>query len=290
MKHERPPFPTSIRITLEDPGASAASAVPTGRVLARLHLPDQSPLSWTIVFLIVVLMVMAVFDQPVRAYALALDPYLRSILKALTAPGNAAWPLGLGLLALLVLRPAIRQASWREAVALKRLQTCILFVMGAVAASGMLASVTKNVIGRARPMTAEGGTLELSFLAFDPGWASFPSGHATTATAMMVALALIWPRHGLGFVTLGILMALTRCLLGAHWLSDVIAGAALGTLVTLALRRKIHGRLNRPLLAPAVERLASRAMQRGLRRGMTEAAEGWRTLRLPAALRMSGGK
>ena len=82
MKHERPPFPTSIRITLDDPGASAASAVPTGRVLARLHLPDQSPLSWTIVFLIVVLMVMAVFDQPVRAYALAL---------AATPDANVSW-------------------------------------------------------------------------------------------------------------------------------------------------------------------------------------------------------
>lgn len=286
MKHVRPSFPTAIRVTLEAPAPATATVAPMEWLLARVRLPRQSPLSWAMVFFIAVLLVAVLLDQPVRAYALSLDPTLRVILRALTAPGNAAWPLGIGIIGLAGLRSILRQERRRDAIALARLKGCILFLMGSVALSGAMASLSKNIIGRARPMTPSNGTFDLSLLAFDPAWASFPSGHATTATAMMVCLALIWPRHGLGFVTLGLLMALTRCLLGAHWMSDVIAGAALGALVTLALRRQIDGRRRRALLSPAMERLCIRAAQRAAQGAMVRIArwaaeQRWPAIRLP---------
>ncbi len=261
MRHERLPFPAEIRITLAGPGIRDTPA-PAGPPGARLRLPAQSPLSWTITFGVLVLLVAAILDQPVRAYALSLDPALRGLLRAFTAPGNAAWPLAGGLAALAGLWWMMRRETGRSLVALRRLRICVLFLITAVALSGVAASLAKNVIGRARPLTADGGTFQLSVLAFEPGWASFPSGHATTATAMMVCLALIWPRHGLGFAALGLLMALTRCLLGVHWLSDVIAGVALGVVATLALRRRLDGGRRRPLLPSGAARLCRHAFGR----------------------------
>jgi membrane-associated phospholipid phosphatase len=64
---------------------------------------------------------------------------------------------------------------------------------------------------------------------------SMPSGHAVTAAATAVALALILTRPGrsrlLALATAGawsILVALSRTYLSAHWLTDVLVGLLIG--------------------------------------------------------------
>ncbi|HVA64573.1 MAG TPA: phosphatase PAP2 family protein [Terriglobales bacterium] len=59
---------------------------------------------------------------------------------------------------------------------------------------------------------------------------SFPSGHSLTAFAIATALLLFYPdlRSLLLFCALSI--ALSRLLLGLHFLSDVLVGSALGVL------------------------------------------------------------
>ena len=73
---------------------------------------------------------------------------------------------------------------------------------------------------------------------------SFPSGHAANTAAMTTALVvLVWPvlrSRGLkvaavgGAVSLTVLTALDRVLLGAHYPSDVLAGSILGVGLVLA--------------------------------------------------------
>ena len=92
----------------------------------------------------------------------------------------------------------------------------------------LLTNVTKLIVDRARPdirrLTGFSGS-------------SFPSGHAATAAATLAALALV---IGLGCsprtkailtgAATGIAAAVasSRVLLGVHWLTDVMAGLALG--------------------------------------------------------------
>jgi undecaprenyl-diphosphatase len=70
-------------------------------------------------------------------------------------------------------------------------------------------------------------------------YASFPSGHATTAFATAVVLAAWYPRQAVGFVGLAALVGLSRILLGAHFPSDVLAGALLGSGVALAVYQHV---------------------------------------------------
>jgi membrane-associated phospholipid phosphatase len=61
-----------------------------------------------------------------------------------------------------------------------------------------------------------------------PDHLSLPSGHATLAFAACTALSFFFPLGRRWFLALACGVALSRVLMGEHFLSDVIAGAAVG--------------------------------------------------------------
>ncbi len=64
-----------------------------------------------------------------------------------------------------------------------------------------------------------------------PDQFSFPSGHTITAFAVAVTLSLFYPELAPGLLFCAVSVAASRILLGMHFLSDVLAGAAIGTLL-----------------------------------------------------------
>ncbi len=112
----------------------------------------------------------------------------------------------------------------------------ILRVLGSALAGGMGANVVKMLISRKRPQSLELIPAEISetflgVLRFGAGGSnhqSFPSGHTATAVATAVALASIYPRGRTWFLFLAGLVAAQRMHTSAHYLSDVLAGAAIG--------------------------------------------------------------
>jgi undecaprenyl-diphosphatase len=57
---------------------------------------------------------------------------------------------------------------------------------------------------------------------------SFPSGHTMTAFAMAVTVSSFYPSLALGVFFCAASIAVSRILLGMHFLSDVLAGSLLG--------------------------------------------------------------
>ena len=103
-----------------------------------------------------------------------------------------------------------------------------LFMVAVTAGQSLLNNGLKLLVDRDRP--------EIGQLA---GWAgqSFPSGHSAAAAATYAAVALVlglgakrWIRTGLVagafFIAAGV--GATRALLGAHWITDVVAGLSVG--------------------------------------------------------------
>ena len=110
------------------------------------------------------------------------------------------------------------------------------FVFAAIAGPGIAINIAKQIIGRGRPqLFADHGAFVFAPLRFDYLWQSFPSGHATTAGSIGMIIALFHPRLGLAALALAAILALARIPAGAHYLSDVVAGYAIGTLSVLAL-------------------------------------------------------
>lgn len=122
---------------------------------------------------------------------------------------------------------------WRRGWAL------VLTVAPVVAgvASVVGASAAKQIFGRPRPPAG----LRL-VVATEP---AFPSGHATSSTAVYLTIALVVaavlrrPAARVAVVAVAMALAgavgLSRLTLGVHWPSDVVAGWALGTLVAVVV-------------------------------------------------------
>jgi undecaprenyl-diphosphatase len=139
-----------------------------------------------------------------------------------------------GFVSLLIVAVVIGIALWRRGVPIALAAAPLLSLV-----LGSLASTTaKAFFGRDRPPEAVHATAVTL--------AAFPSGHATDAAAFFVAaslaLSLTVTHHRRsqvlligGGVALAALVGLSRLVLAVHWLSDVVAGWALGCAVAVAV-------------------------------------------------------
>ena len=177
-------------------------------------------------------------DVWIRGQVLASESRAIAALQVLGDVGNSKWGLVTGgcvVFGALVLRAAsIRPAhralyGWIAAAA--------GYVVASIAISGILTNVFKIIYGRARPRyLAEGETADWSLFAFDWSHQSFPSGHTTTLFAFAVAMCFLLPRFRVWLIAFAVVGGLARIAVNAHFLSDVIAGAAMGGFIAWWLR------------------------------------------------------
>lgn len=102
----------------------------------------------------------------------------------------------------------------------------------ALSLASLTSTIAKQVFDRPRPPAA--------LRAADTSTAAFPSGHSTSAAACFIAIGLVlaiavvrrpWVRAAVvaGAAACAGVVGISRLVLAVHWLSDVVAGWALGT-------------------------------------------------------------
>ena len=122
------------------------------------------------------------------------------------------------------------------------------YLLAAVVVSGLLCDILKFILGRARPQQLfSEHVYGLYFFKSEYLWVSLPSGHATTAAAVAIGLALLWPRYWKYSFTAALLIGLSRIVLTVHYVSDVMVGFYLGALVALLLAKKAKRRVDFPI-------------------------------------------
>jgi membrane-associated phospholipid phosphatase len=116
--------------------------------------------------------------------------------------------------------------------------------MIAATLAGLSADVIRGLTGRTRPAAKveqgwfgprSNGRWHLVNWKYN----AFPSAHTSTAVGLAVAVLLASRGAGIALLPAALLIALSRVWLGAHRLSDICAGAALGAFVAIAVSRRM---------------------------------------------------
>jgi membrane-associated phospholipid phosphatase len=211
-------------------------------VRRRPHSPEGSRLLWRCLTLYGFLAVGAValsmmfLDAPVSRSASTLPTSLVDVFYDITDFGRSGWilfPVG-GLIILIALgaTPSLDRIS-RAVLAIVAVRLHYVFV--AVGLPGLVNTIVKRWIGRERPSLH--GPFVYEPFSWQPEFASFPSGHATTAFAALVAIGGLYPRTRPLLWAYALLIGVSRVAVLAHYPSDVIAGAVTGAFGALCVRQ-----------------------------------------------------
>jgi diacylglycerol kinase family enzyme/membrane-associated phospholipid phosphatase len=103
-------------------------------------------------------------------------------------------------------------------------------------ASCTINALAKPLLPRRRPAYNDLPVARRLALRNHPRSSSFPSGHAASAAAFATAVTMENPAVGLAVAPVAAAVAYSRVHTGAHWPSDVAAGALMGTGIALATR------------------------------------------------------
>ncbi len=144
------------------------------------------------------------------------------IFKTIGQLGNGV--VLIGLMAALYVSGEVSDNNSLRKTALLSLESCLT--------TGIIVSGLKSVVVRARPWTGESSH---SFHPFSTRsrFASFPSGHASTAFAMATVIADQSKKAYIDILaySLATMAAFSRVHLDKHWASDILVGSAIGYFV-----------------------------------------------------------
>jgi membrane-associated phospholipid phosphatase len=164
------------------------------------------------------------FDDSVRDFIMQhQNPAMRNFMRYVSLLGD--WPLHAAV-GLILLGFAWRRGS-------EQWTRVLLAMLLAMLLAGVMGTVIKRTVPRARPSvltdTRWGGPR------FSSKYHSFPSGHVGASTAFFGVLLIARRRIGLACLPIPILIGFSRMYIGAHYLSDVVCAAILGTSCALVV-------------------------------------------------------
>ena len=113
----------------------------------------------------------------------------------------------------------------------------ILFIVLSISVSGLINMLIKWLTGRHRPMNMfNSGLFGFDYFRVIHESTSFPSGHTVTAFTLAAAISILFPSLRIPAFAAAVAIGMSRILITAHYLSDVLAGAGIGILCTLVVK------------------------------------------------------
>jgi membrane-associated phospholipid phosphatase len=168
------------------------------------------------------------WDIPLIRYCRTLNHSVIDIFQIITAMGITKWYL---------IASAVLYLFFGFIYKNKLQAMRSLFVLCSLSLCGIVLHLIKWIAGRHRPADLfNHGYFGFNYFGFGYELTSFPSGHAQTAFTLATALTILFPRWGIPAFLIAGAVGISRIILTSHYLSDVIAGAGVGILFTLAVK------------------------------------------------------
>jgi membrane-associated phospholipid phosphatase len=168
------------------------------------------------------------WDVPLAYYCKELSRSVLDIAEIVTTTGEAKWYYILFVPAYVVLRLVVKNKLWSMR---------IIFLFVAISASGLINILIKWLAGRNRPINLfNSGLFGFDHFRMMYESTSFPSGHTVTAFTLAAAISILFPRWSIPAFAAAVAIGASRIIITSHYLSDVMAGAGIGILCTLAVK------------------------------------------------------
>lgn len=213
------------------------------RSIAKLEYDTGRLLLITGYWLVTIAMVAFFFDSRAAHAARTVGPGWQSFFVFVTDFGKSGYLFFFtGLTCVLAAAASGLARNRLDRVGMAVLAGRATYLFAVLLGSGIASQVLKR-IGRARPkLLDEGGPFQFNPLIIKSSWASFPSGHTITAFAFAMALSYFLPKWRLPLLAVACLIGVSRVIVGAHYPSDVLAGACIGVASAVLLRRLFAAR------------------------------------------------
>ena len=102
--------------------------------------------------------------------------------------------------------------------------------------TGLVTQIIKHVIGRPRPNHADfESKVDLNFFTLESSYHSFPSGHSSTIFIVCLILGATFLKLKYFFYLFAFIVAISRVVVGAHFITDVIAGGLIALIIFKSL-------------------------------------------------------
>jgi undecaprenyl-diphosphatase len=189
---------------------------------------SRFPITWIALAAVALMALVAAFflDHAAAAwFGEHSSPELKKVMQTVSRVGD--WPTHFiaGLIGIAIAFVA-KSKMWMR---------IFLAMLVALALAGLTGRAVKLATGRARPSVKT--EAHWNGPRFSSKYHAFPSGHTASSTAFFVALFLKRKKIGVPLLLIPVLIAVSRMVVGAHYLSDVIFAAILGVLcAVLAVR------------------------------------------------------
>jgi len=139
--------------------------------------------------------------------------------------------LSFGFVYIFITDPGITKTSTKNF-----LYICITVTVAIIIGEGF-----KYLLGRYRPvMLFEKNLYGLHFFSVEWAMNSSPSGHTLRAFSFFTALSLLFRRYTVLFIFVALMIGISRVVVTAHYTSDVLFGAFVGTVTALWMYRYFY--------------------------------------------------
>jgi len=154
--------------------------------------------------------------------------HLKKFFENITTLGDSMWYFSISIL-FVVIFFLLKEIKFLDKYKknISRINYYNLLLFSSILTSGILTQVIKHVVGRPRPNTFNfESEVNFKFLTLDSNFHSFPSGHTSTVFAVFLVISLLVPKLKYFLLFLTTIIAFSRVVVGAHYITDIVGGIA----------------------------------------------------------------
>ena len=187
------------------------------------------------IYLLIGALFFLIFDYSIASFFHSLNYQTKSLFGTLTHFGDSLY-----FLVPTILTWALVKIIKNKNQIINTISEISLFIFLNILLSGIVTQILKHIIGRPRPVLFNGFEQKsLSIISFDSKWHSFPSGHTATIFAFIFCMIILFPKIKNILITIAIIIASTRVIVGAHFISDIFGGALVAYLSSIFISKKL---------------------------------------------------